>query len=76
MEEVKSIRLPADLINAATKCAKASLRSTPKQIEYWVKLGKAAEDNPDLPIEFIVGSLKAKAEIENGLGEDFSLIDA
>jgi len=28
-------------------------RSVPKQIEYWARLGKAAEENPDMPISMI-----------------------
>lgn len=31
------------------------------------KIDKAVKDNPDLPEEFIVGALEAKAEVDNGL---------
>lgn len=37
-------------------------RSTPKQIEYWFKIGKIAEENPDLPYNFIKQILLAKEE--------------
>jgi hypothetical protein len=38
----------------------------PKQIEYWAKIGRIAEDNPDLPFSLINEILLAKSEIENG----------
>ena len=33
--------------------AKAEMRSIPQQVAYWAKVGRAALDNPDLPIEFV-----------------------
>ena len=32
------------------------------QIEFWALIGKAALDNPDLPIDFVRDLLVAKAE--------------
>ncbi len=46
-------------------------RSGAGQIEHWAKIGKIAEENPDLSFEFIRDSLLAKAEIENGLVDDY-----
>lgn len=60
----KSIRLNQELIEKATIVAKASNRSTSKQIEHWAKIGKIMEDNPDLPYEFVKQTIAAKAEIE------------
>ena len=34
------------------------------QIEYWARLGHCAEDNPDLPLEFIKECLLAKEEVK------------
>ena len=48
-----ALKLSDDLINLAKRYAVAAHRSVPKQIEYWARLGKAAEDNPDLPIHFL-----------------------
>lgn len=61
-----AIRLSEDLIKEATRYANVNLRSTPKQIEYWAKLGRCAEDNPDLPLGFIKECLLAKEEAKLG----------
>jgi hypothetical protein len=41
-------------------------RSAPKQIEYWSRIGKIAEENPDLPFNFIKELLVAQREAEEG----------
>ena len=61
-----SIRISKDIMKAAIISAPINSRSVPKQIEHWVKIGRIAEENPDLPYGFIRGVLEAKAEIENG----------
>ncbi|GHU91056.1 hypothetical protein FACS189476_11590 [Spirochaetia bacterium] len=40
--------------------------TTAEQIEYWYHLGKLADENPDLPMEFIKGALEGKLEMEGG----------
>ena len=61
-----AIRLSEEIIKAATTLAPVNSRSIPKQIEHWAKIGKIAEENPDLPYNFIKGILEAKNEIEAG----------
>jgi hypothetical protein len=61
-----AIRLSEEIMKAATTCAPINLRSVPKQIEHWAKIGKVAEENPDLPYAFIKGVLEAKNEMEHG----------
>lgn len=61
-----AIKLSDALINDAAINGKAQHRSTPKQIEYWARLGKIAEENPDLPLGFIKGILIGKEEIVAG----------
>ena len=61
-----AIKLSDALINDAAINGKAQHRSTPKQIEYWARLGKIAEENPDLPLGFIKGILVGKEEIVAG----------
>ncbi len=61
-----AVRLPASLVKQAEKYAGVNLRTTPKQIEYWARLGRCAEDNPDLPLEFIKECLLAKEEALRG----------
>lgn len=66
-----AIRLPKGLIAQATHYAEVNLRTVPKQIEYWATLGRCAEDNPDLPLEFIKECLLAKEELKAGEVSDF-----
>ena len=57
-----TINLPDELVAEAKKYANVYSRSTPKQIEYWAKIGKIAEENPDLPYDFIKDVLLAMDE--------------
>ena len=58
----KTIKLSDDLINEAKRYATVYSRSTPKQIEYWSRIGKIVEENPDLPYRFIQDILLAQQE--------------
>ena len=62
----QAIRLPVNLINAAKTSARANMRTVPAQIAYWSKIGKAAIDNPDLPISFIQACFEGLEETKNG----------
>ncbi|MFN3828406.1 MAG: TA system antitoxin ParD family protein [Micavibrio sp.] len=68
----RTVRLPDSLVQDAKTMATSSMRSVPKQIEYYYTLGKIAEDNPDLPMTFIKDVLAAKAEIDAGNISPFS----
>lgn len=57
-----SIRIDDVLYDAARVRAKAEMRSVPQQVAYWAKVGRAALDNPDLPVEFIRDTLTAMEE--------------
>lgn len=57
-----SVRVSDDLYEAAKRVSKTEFRSIPQQIEFWAKLGRAADDNPELPAEFIRDILMAKME--------------
>ena len=57
-----SIRIDDALYETAKERAKAEMRSIPQQVGYWAKIGCAALDNPDLPIEFIRDTLLAVEE--------------
>lgn len=52
-----ALKLSDALVEAAKPYAAAMHRSLPKQIEYWARIGKAAEENPYLPVGFIIDSL-------------------
>lgn len=61
-----TLKLSDELIDLAKPHAAAEHRSVPKQIEYWARLGKAVEDNPELPFQFIKDTLLAIAEANAG----------
>ena len=58
-----TVKLSDDIVNEAKRYGAVYSRSTPKQIEYWLNIGKIAEENPDLPYNFIKDMLLAKAEL-------------
>jgi hypothetical protein len=57
-----SMRIAESLVSAARAAAKAEFRTVQGQVEYWAKVGRAALDNPDLPVSFIADSLMSLAE--------------
>ena len=59
-----TIKLSDDLIEEARHYGSVLKRSIPKQIEYWSRIGKIAEENPDLPYSFIKNILLAKKETD------------
>ena len=57
-----SIRIDQTLYDQARSEAQTEHRTIAGQIEYWAKVGRAALDNPDLPVSFIAESLAALTE--------------
>ena len=57
-----SMRIDETLVNEARSAAKAEMRTVQAQVEFWAKVGRAALDNPDLPVSFIAESFAAMAE--------------
>lgn len=57
-----SIRIDQQLYDQARSEAMAEHRTIAGQVEYWARIGRAALDNPDLPIDFIAESLASMAE--------------
>jgi hypothetical protein len=57
-----SIRIDQNLYEQARSQALAEHRTIAGQVEYWAKVGRAALDNPDLPVSFIAESLASMAE--------------
>jgi len=62
----RSIKLSDELITAATATGKALHRSPPRQIEYWARIGKIAEENPDLPLGLVRDILVSQEEAAVG----------
>ena len=61
-----AIKLSDLLIEDAKPYAHAMHRSIPKQIEYWARLGKVAEENPDLPVQMLQDMLVSIEEVKAG----------
>jgi len=57
-----NVKLSEDFVADARRNAQAEHRSLPKQIEYYYRIGKIAEDNPDLSYKLIREILKAMSE--------------
>lgn len=62
----KAVKLNESLVEQVIRDAKVSLRSTPMQIEYCYRLGRLAEQYPDLPVAMIK-SLMISTEEEASL---------
>ena len=60
------INLSEQLIEEAKPFAQAMHRSVAEQIEYWARLGKVAEENPDLPIQILQDTLISLEELRAG----------
>ena len=61
-----AVKLSAELIQEARHYGSVYSRSVPKQIEYWSRIGRIAEENPDLSYAFIKEILLAKSEAADG----------
>ena len=56
------VRIDEQLYKQAKSEAAAEHRTIAGQIEFWAKVGRAALDNPDLPVSFIAESIVSMAE--------------
>lgn len=56
------VRIDDTLYEQARAQAQAERRTIAGQIEFWAMVGRAALDNPDLPVDFIREILIARAE--------------
>ena len=61
-----TVKLSDKLVSEARRFGAVYSRSTPKQIEYWSRIGKIAEENPDLSYAFIREILIAQEEVKEG----------
>lgn len=56
------VRIDDTLYEQARAEAKVERRTIAGQIEFWAMVGRAALDNPDLPVTFVAESLLSMAE--------------
>ena len=62
MSTSTSIRIDQALYELARQDASLEHRTIAGQIEFWARVGRAALDNPDLPVSFVAESLASMAE--------------
>ncbi len=67
MSATISIHIDQQLYKQAQHKAEVEHRSAVEQIEFWAKLGRAALENPDLPVSFIAESLLSLMESHHDL---------
>lgn len=61
------VRIDEELYESAKSAAKSEHRTIAGQIEFWASVGRAALDNPDLPVDFVVDILRARKEPRENL---------
>ncbi len=58
-----SIKLSESLIQDAKSASKIAKRTLSEQIEHWARLGKACDENPDLPVYMLQDILVSRVEM-------------
>lgn len=66
-----TIRISDSIVHDARLFGKIYNRSAPQQIEFWSRIGKIAEENPDMSYDDIRSILFALEEKNLGDVEDF-----
>ena len=72
MATLQAVRLPKEIIDSAQKYGKVFSRTVPKQISYWVTIGKLAEENPDIPFSMLQDLLFGLEEVKNNETTEYS----
>jgi hypothetical protein len=67
-----AVRVSSKLVTEAKKYSKIENRSVTGQIEYWAKIGKYAEENPDLTYSLIKEIIVGLAELESGETSEYT----
>jgi hypothetical protein len=62
-----AVKIDNDIVDQAKTYGKAESRSATKQVEYWAKIGKIAQDNPDLTYDDITDILLGMAQAKSGM---------
>jgi len=66
-----AVRVPDELVREARIFSKIDQRSLTGQIEHWAKIGKCAEENPDLTYSLIKDILIGLVELEQGESSEY-----
>lgn len=60
------VRISEELIGSARKYSRVEHRSLTRQIEHWARIGKCAEENPELTYGLIKEILMGIEELNQG----------
>ena len=66
-----AVRVSEDLVRQARLVSTVENRSVTGQIEHWAKIGKCAEENPDLTYLLIKDILIGIEELEQGESSEY-----
>ncbi len=66
-----AVRISDNLLQDARKYSKVDHRSITGQIEHWAKIGKCAEENPDLTYDLIKEIFIGIEELNSGEKEEY-----
>ena len=66
-----AIRISDMLVKEAKIRSRVEHRSLTGQIEYWAKIGKMAEENPDLPYSLLKELMIGMEQLETGEGTEY-----
>jgi hypothetical protein len=67
-----AVKISEELVNEARKFSRIDHRSLAGQIEYWARLGKCVEENPDLTYSLIKEILMGVQEMEQGEKNEYN----
>jgi len=67
-----AVRVSEELLVEAKKFSRIDHRSLAGQIEHWARMGKCAEENPDLTYALIKEILMGLEELEQGERTEYS----
>jgi hypothetical protein len=67
-----AVRVSEDLVKEAKIYSRIDKRSLTGQIEHWARIGKCAEQNPDLTYSLVKEILIGIAELEQGELTEYS----
>lgn len=65
------LKISDELVEKAKIQSNVNNRSLTKQIEYWAKIGRIAEENPDLTYDDIKNILVGLEEVKAGQVSDY-----
>lgn len=61
-----ALKIDSTIFESAKVYGQAAGRSATKQVEYWARIGKIAQDNPDLTFTDISDLLLSLAQVQAG----------